>query len=55
MIKSDVLESMIDVGSGFFLSIIIQLTIFPLFDLKSILLNKSNSLLFKNSSTEYEV
>ena len=33
MIKSDVLESMIDVGSGFFLSIIIQLTIFPLFDL----------------------
>ena len=33
MIRSDVLESMIDVGSGFFLSIIIQLTIFPLFDL----------------------
>ena len=33
MIKSDVLESMIDVGSGFFSSIIIQLTIFPLFDL----------------------
>ena len=33
MIKSDVLERMIDVGSGFFLSIIIQLTIFPLFDL----------------------
>ena len=33
MIKSDVLESIIDVGSGFFLSIIIQITIFPLFDL----------------------
>ena len=31
--RSDVLESMIDVGSGFFLSIIIQITIFPLFDL----------------------
>ena len=30
---SDVVESMIDVGSGFFLAIIIQLTIFPLFDL----------------------
>ena len=31
--RSDVLESIIDVGSGFFLSIIIQITIFPLFDL----------------------
>ena len=30
---SDVLESVIDVGSGVFLSIIIQITIFPLFDL----------------------
>ena len=30
---SDVLESVIDVGSGFFLCIIIQITIFPLFDL----------------------
>jgi hypothetical protein len=30
---SDVLESMIDVGSGFFLSIVIQITIFPFFDL----------------------
>jgi|TARA_R110002074_G_scaffold270338_2_gene442089 hypothetical protein len=30
---SDVLESVIDVGSGYFLSIIIMLTIFPLFDL----------------------
>ena len=30
---SDVVESMIDVGSGFFLSILIQITIFPLFDL----------------------
>jgi hypothetical protein len=31
--RSDVIESMIDVGSGFFLSILIQITIFPLFDL----------------------
>ena len=31
--RSDVLESIIDVGSGVFLSIIIQITIFPLFDL----------------------
>ena len=30
---SDILESVIDVGSGYFLSIIIMLTIFPLFDL----------------------
>ena len=30
---SDVLESVIDVGSGVFLSIVIQITIFPLFDL----------------------
>jgi|TARA_B110000285_G_scaffold60280_1_gene69157 hypothetical protein len=29
----DILESIIDVGSGYFLSIIIMLTIFPLFDL----------------------
>ena len=33
MIKRDAIESIIDVGSGFFLSIIIQITIFPLFDL----------------------
>ena len=33
MIKRDAIESVIDVGSGFFLSIIIQITIFPLFDL----------------------
>ena len=33
MIKRDILESVIDVGSGFFLAVIIQLTIFPLFDL----------------------
>ena len=32
-INKDIFESMIDVGSGFFLAIIIQLTIFPLFDL----------------------
>ena len=30
---SDVLESVIDVGSGYFLSIIIMLIVFPLFDL----------------------
>ena len=30
---NDVLESVIDVGSGYFLSIIIMLTIFPLFNL----------------------
>ena len=29
----DVIESIIDVGSGFFLSVLIQITIFPLFDL----------------------
>ena len=32
-INRDAMESVIDVGSGFFLSIIIQITIFPLFDL----------------------
>ena len=32
-ISKDVLESVIDVGSGFFLSILIQLTIFPLFNM----------------------
>ena len=30
---SDIIESIIDVGSGFLLAIIIQLLIFPLFDL----------------------
>tara|TARA_B100000795_G_scaffold57217_1_gene37883 strand:+ start:4009 stop:4206 length:198 start_codon:yes stop_codon:yes gene_type:complete len=30
---NDILESVIDVGSGYFLSIIIMLTVFPLFDL----------------------
>jgi|TARA_R110000782_G_scaffold219427_4_gene306787 hypothetical protein len=29
----DIIESVIDVGSGFFLAIIIQLTVFPLFDM----------------------
>ena len=33
IISKDVIESMIDVGSGFFLAIIIQLTVFPLFGL----------------------
>ena len=33
MMTRDIFESVIDVGSGFFLAIIIQLTIFPLFDL----------------------
>ena len=32
-ISRDIVESVIDVGSGFFLAVIIQLTIFPLFDL----------------------
>ncbi len=32
-ISRDFVESVIDVGSGFFLSIVIQLTVFPLFDL----------------------
>jgi len=32
-INKDVFESVIDVGSGFFLSILIQLTIFPLFNI----------------------
>ena len=30
---SDVLESVIDVGSGYFLSILIMLIVFPLFEL----------------------
>ena len=30
---NDILESVIDVGSGYFLSIIIMLIVFPLFDL----------------------
>ena len=30
---SDILESVIDVGSGYFLSIAIMLIVFPLFDL----------------------
>ena len=32
-ISKDVIESVIDVGSGFFLSILIKLTIFPLFNM----------------------
>ena len=32
-ISRDISESIIDVGSGFFLSILIQLTIFPLFNM----------------------
>ena len=31
IISRDIVESIIDVGSGFFLAIIIQLTIFPLY------------------------
>ena len=31
--KRDILESIIDVGSGFLLAILIQIFIFPLFDL----------------------
>ena len=33
MMTRDIFESVIDVGSGFFLAIIIQLTVFPLFDM----------------------
>jgi len=33
------IESLIDVGSGFILAIIIQLTIFPLFDLRPSILD----------------
>ena len=33
IINRDIIESIIDVGSGFFLAIIIQITIFPFFDL----------------------
>ena len=38
-ISKDVVESVIDVGSGFFLAVIIQLTIFPLFDLHPTILD----------------
>ena len=37
---SDVFESVIDVGSGFFLAIIIQLTVFPLFDMHPTIFEK---------------
>ena len=33
MYRKDIIESIIDVGSGLILSILIQLFIFPLFDL----------------------
>jgi|TARA_B100001996_G_scaffold201887_1_gene154596 membrane protein implicated in regulation of membrane protease activity len=33
IISKDIIESMIDVGSGFFLAIIIQVTVFPFFGL----------------------
>ena len=33
MINRDIVESVIDVGSGFILCILIQMFIFPLFDL----------------------
>ncbi len=33
MFKNDIIESVIDVGSGFVLAVLIQLLIFPLFDL----------------------
>ena len=33
MINRDIVESVIDVGSGFILAVLIQLLIFPLFDL----------------------
>lgn len=33
MINRDIVESVIDVGSGFILAILIQIFVFPLFDL----------------------
>ena len=38
-ISRDIVESVIDVGSGFFLAVIIELTIFPLFDLHPTILD----------------
>ena len=38
-ISRDIVESVIDVGSGFFLAVTIQLTIFPLFDLHPTILD----------------
>ena len=38
-ISRDIVESVIDVGSGFSLAVIIQLTIFPLFDLHPTILD----------------
>ena len=38
-ISRDIVESVIDVGSGFFLAVIIQLTIFPLYDLHPTILD----------------
>ena len=46
IISRDIVESIIDVGSGFFLAIIIQLTIFPLFDLHTIFENFQIALIF---------
>ena len=34
MNRRDIKESILDVGSGFFLAVLIQILIFPLFDLK---------------------
>ena len=34
MNRRDIRESILDVGSGFFLAVAIQIIIFPLFDLK---------------------
>ena len=42
----DIFESVIDVGSGFILAILIQLLIFPLFDLPSILDSMGIALIF---------
>jgi hypothetical protein len=35
MIKRDIIESILDVGSGFFLAVSIQILIFPLFGLEA--------------------
>ena len=39
MVKGDVTESIIDVGSGFILAVVIQMLIFPLFGLHPTILD----------------
>ena len=47
--KKDIIESIIDVGSGFILAILIQLLIFPLFGLHPTILDSIGiALIFTN-------